>query len=861
MAVRIPLPGLPSARVCAIIRHGFSAPIAAINAASEGFAVASRAEVHEQRWKSELAGVGVFIAGLFVLASLILHAQHSPAYVPAAVAQALRFLVGSGAYLIGAALLVLGFFALAGNAQVLNGRILGAVALFFACFLLARHMGVPRDAEFEGSALSRGGGILGASLSWSAQRLLGPVCTWIVMAGLLLIAGVLFAQGQVIATAGVLARGASLGGRWLLRHAPTRKPGKPAKAKAAKAKPVGEAVPEEPPPPPGGTHIIDISAEAAKEDTVEAESAAPEAPGPEPPPQAADSTADAAPTPAEEHPDPLPPPKELPPLPTARPPAASLPPIPSTSGHRPPEQLPLLSGSDLYQSPPLSLISSSDSEDVAEEDEAQMKARIALLEDTLESFGIQAKVRHYVRGPAVTRYEVEPVRGIRVSRVASLADDLALAFAATHVRVEAPVPGKSLIGIEVPNAEVAIVGLRSILETEAYKHARSLLVAGIGKDIAGTPILADLSRMPHLLIAGATNSGKTICLHAIITSLLMRARPNQVKLILIDPKRVELMMYDGIPHLMAPVVQTAPHAADVLRKVIREMERRYDVFAMKGVVNISEYNELAAMPKEDPDEEFDPLAHVVIIIDELADLMMQAKSEFETSICRIAQMARATGIHLVIATQRPSVNVLTGTIKANIPSRIALSVVSHHDSRTIIDIQGAERLIGRGDMLYRPADASKGRRVQGAYISRLDLERIVDYLREQGEPEYDIIPEVQDDLAGYGDESEPSDELYEKAVELVAAAQEASVSMLQRRFKIGYARAGRLVDMMEERGVVGPSEGSKARKVLVPPGYRVNGPQLYREGEGPLFGELGSRLGDPGEDEETVLVPDDGEEA
>lgn len=828
--------------------------------------MASKIESPPDRLRPELAGVALSIAGLFALASLVLHAQYSDAYIPAAVAEALRFLVGSGAYLIGFALLLVGAMALLGVAQALNGRILGALALFFVCFLLARHMGVPRGEEWDPVAVHRGGGITGAALWWGAQRLLGPVCTWIVIAGVLLVAGVLFTRGQAAASAGVLAQGARAGGRWLAGRVEAHRAAKVAEpsARPRRAPKVTEA------PPPNGSHIVNIVAESSEvaqvePERIEVEDVAPEPdPAPEPPAEAAEP-APAPPIVATPAPPP-PPPVDPIPLPKSRPAAkaAEAPAIPPKAGYQKPEQLALLSGKDLYQPPPISLISDVDTGAEGGEDAAQMQARIALLEDTLDSFGIQAKVRHYVRGPTVTRYEVEPVRGIRVSRVASLADDLALAFAASHVRVEAPVEGKSLIGIEVPNREVAIVGLRSILDNETYRQARSLLVVGIGKDIAGTPILADLSRMPHLLIAGATNAGKTICLHSIITGLLMRAKPDQVRLILIDPKRVELMLYDGIPHLMAPVVQTAPHAADVLRKVIREMEHRYDMFAMKGVVNIGEYNELSEMPKEDPDDEFEPMPYVVVVIDELADLMMQAKAEFEFSICRIAQMARATGIHLIIATQRPSVNVITGTIKANIPSRIALSVVSQHDSRTIIDGQGAERLIGRGDMLYRPADASKGRRVQGAFISRHDLEEIVNYLREQGEPEYDIIPEVQDDMGGYGDESEPSDELYAKACELVASAQEASVSMLQRRFKIGYARAGRLIDMMAERQVVGPSEGSKARKVLVAPGYRVNGPRVYAgdddEGEVTLYAEPDDDLAEAFDDEGAVLVRDEGVE-
>jgi len=317
----------------------------------------------------------------------------------------------------------------------------------------------------------------------------------------------------------------------------------------------------------------------------------------------------------------------------------------------------------------------------------------------------------------------------------------------------------------------------------------------------------------------------------------MRARPDELKLILIDPKRVELMMYDGVPHLMAPVVSTARQAADVLRKAIREMEKRYDMFALQGVVNIAEYNELAAMPKESEIEEFDPVPYVVIIIDELADLLMQAKAEFEFSICRLAQLARATGIHLIVATQRPSTDVITGLIKANISSRIAFTVASSPDSRTILDRHGAERLIGRGDMLFAPIEASKPRRVQGSFALRAEVEKVVDFLRDQGEPDYQILPDLVEGDDAYAGDSDPSDELFASAVQLVAQAQEASVSMLQRRFKIGYARAGRLIDLMERQGIVGPSEGSKARQVLVPMGYAWGAAE-----ERPSLEELVARL-------------------
>jgi S-DNA-T family DNA segregation ATPase FtsK/SpoIIIE len=504
-----------------------------------------------------------------------------------------------------------------------------------------------------------------------------------------------------------------------------------------------------------------------------------------------------------------------------------------------PAQPRLLRNSDLFVLPSLDLLTAypDTMESAAMREEAA--EQILKLEDTLASFGIAARVTHYERGPVLTRYEVEPERGIRVNQVVRLADDLAMALAAYDVRVEAPIPGKSAIGIEVPNETRMTVGLRGILESPQFQEHPSKLAVALGRDIAGHPVVADIATMPHLLIAGATGSGKSVCLHGIIMSLLMRATPDEVRLILIDPKRVELAVYDGIPHLLAPVIHSVKQAADVLRKAIREMEKRYDKFALKGVLNLGEYNALAEMPKEHAVDEFDPLPHVVIIIDELADLMMQARAEFEFSICRIAQLARATGIHLVLATQRPSVKVVTGNIKANIPTRIALAVASQVDSRTILDGQGAERLIGRGDMLYSPLDASKPRRIQGAFVARADIERVVEHLRSQGEPQFDIIPETPEEEDDYGDDLDTSDELYAAAVQYVVQEQEASVSMLQRRFKVGYARAGRLIDMMEQRGVVGPHEGSKPRQVLIGPhnldavlkGRRPLGPESADESD------------------------------
>ncbi|MCS6950190.1 MAG: DNA translocase FtsK, partial [bacterium] len=397
--------------------------------------------------------------------------------------------------------------------------------------------------------------------------------------------------------------------------------------------------------------------------------------------------------------------------------------------------------------------------------------------------------------------------GIKVSKIVSLADNLAMALAAIDVRVEAPIPGKSAIGVEVPNDNPRIVTLREVIDTDEFRNAPSLLTFALGKDVGNANRYADLTKMPHLLIGGATNSGKSMCLNTLIASILYRATPSEVKFILIDPKRVELSLFDGIPHLMCPVVKDVKQAAGILRAAIKEMERRYDLFSRAGVRNIDGYNSRVA--------EEEKLPYVVIVVDELADLMMQAAAEVETSICRLAQLARATGIHLVIATQRPSVDVITGTIKANISSRIAFAVSSQVDSRTILDMAGAERLIGRGDMLFLPIDASKPTRIQGCYISEQEVEALVEFLKRQGVPEYTLTPidsgfSTRDDLEG-----EEDDELFEPAVRLVVMNGHASTSLLQRRFKIGYSRAARLIDLMEQRGIVGPLDGAKPREILI----------------------------------------------
>ncbi|WP_397334273.1 DNA translocase FtsK 4TM domain-containing protein [Paenibacillus glycanilyticus] len=430
------------------------------------------------------------------------------------------------------------------------------------------------------------------------------------------------------------------------------------------------------------------------------------------------------------------------------------------------------------------------------------------LEATLESFGVKAKVLDVVRGPAVTRYEVQPASGVKVSRIVSLTDDIALALAAKDIRMEAPIPGKSAIGIEVPNMEVSMVTMREVMETATFQNAPSKLSIAFGRDISGQPIIGNLARMPHLLVAGATGSGKSVCINGIITSILYKAAPDEVKFLMVDPKMVELNVYNGIPHLLAPVVTDPRRAALALKKIVVEMEKRYELFSKSATRNIEGYNALMA---ENPKA---VLPYIVVIVDELADLMMVASNDVEDSIARLAQMARAAGIHLIIATQRPSVDVITGVIKANIPSRIAFGVSSQVDSRTILDMVGAEKLLGRGDMLYLPVGMSKPIRVQGAFLSDQEVEALVEYSRGQAEAEYkeDLVPEVEEESA---DPEEILDELYDQAVQIVLEAKQASVSLLQRRMRVGYTRAARLVDQMEARGIVGPYEGSKPREVLM----------------------------------------------
>ena len=470
-----------------------------------------------------------------------------------------------------------------------------------------------------------------------------------------------------------------------------------------------------------------------------------------------------------------------------------------------------------YEFPPLTLLSEGEKKGLKGGKKA-LADTASKLQKTLYSFGVSAKVENVSVGPAITRYELKPAEGVRVSKIANLADDIALNLAAKTIRIEAPIPGKMAVGIEVPNEESETVHFRDIIDTDTFRNHKSKLAVALGKDVSGQEIVTDIAKMPHVMIAGSTGSGKSVCINTLIGSIIYKAKPSEVKLVMVDPKIVELSVYNGIPHLLIPVVTDPKKAAGALAWAVQEMENRYAMFAAKGVRDLKGYNE--AIEKED---DLGRLPHIVIIIDELADLMMVAKGDVEDAICRLAQKARAAGMHLVIATQRPSVDVITGLIKANIPSRIAFAVSSQVDSRTILDQVGAEKLLGKGDMLFYPAGAPKPTRIQGAFITDKEVEKIVDFVKANGEATYseDIIESIEKagttdkDIETVGDSDDDIDPLLNDAIQTVIETGQASTSFIQRRFKVGYARAGRIIDQMEERGVISGYQGSKPREVLM----------------------------------------------
>ncbi len=473
-----------------------------------------------------------------------------------------------------------------------------------------------------------------------------------------------------------------------------------------------------------------------------------------------------------------------------------------------------------YEKPPLTCLAvNTNTRSLKYEDE--LKANATKLVDTLKSFGVETRIVDICRGPSVTRYEIQPAAGVKISRITNLSDDIALNLAAGGIRIEAPIPNKAAVGIEVPNKNRATVTLREIVDTPQYKSAKSKLFVALGKDIAGNCTYADLAKMPHLLVAGTTGSGKSVCLNAMIVSILYNATPDEVKLLMIDPKQVEFTVYNGIPHLIVPVVSDPRKASGALAWAVTEMLTRYKTFSDNNVRDISGYNSICESIGQKK------MPQIVIFIDELSDLMMAAPHEVEDSICRLAQMARAAGMHLVIATQRPSVDVITGLIKANIPSRLSLKVSSQIDSRTIIDAAGAEKLLGNGDMLFYPVGIAKPIRIQGCFLSDKEVETVVDYIKSQEQSAYDddVMQEIERQsaqdkkknsaAAEDGDDEREADEMIPKAIEVVVDAQMASTTLLQRKLKLGYARAARIIDNLEERGIIGPYEGSKPRKVLI----------------------------------------------
>ena len=469
-----------------------------------------------------------------------------------------------------------------------------------------------------------------------------------------------------------------------------------------------------------------------------------------------------------------------------------------------------------YETPPVELLKQGSNKAIKGSKKA-LTDTATKLQKTLYSFGVSAKVENVSVGPVITRYELKPAEGVRVSKIAKLADDIALNLAAESIRIEAPIPGKQAVGIEIPNKEKEIVPLRDIIDSEEFKDSKSKLSFALGKSVSGDNVITDIAKMPHVLIAGSTGSGKSVCINTLITSILYKAKPSEVKLIMVDPKVVELSVYNGIPHLLIPVVTDPKKAAGALAWAVQEMVNRYSLFAQKNVRDIKGYN--AQLDKEGVDGK---LPQIVIIVDELADLMMVSPKDVEDAICRLAQMARAAGMHLVIATQRPSVDVITGIIKANIPSRIAFAVSSQVDSRTILDSVGAEKLLGKGDMLFYPSGASKATRVQGAFISDGDVEKIVDFLKKDGEAVYsdDIMEKIEkanstDKELEENSEDDEADPFLQDAIEAVIEIGSASASLIQRRFKVGYARAGRIIDQMEARGIISGYQGSKPREVLM----------------------------------------------
>ncbi|OIQ58865.1 DNA translocase SpoIIIE [Moorella thermoacetica] len=757
------------------------------------------ARIISEKIKNEIMGVALVafsflcLAGLYILDLGYAGSAASIGAIGQLLVQFLRAMTGEGKYLFPLLLAAWGVrLIIGGRVKDSRPRLAGGI-LLFVTLLSALHQPLMDGNSYKevlASGLAgQGGGFIGAVGGLMLKSIFGRLGTWIVLAALAVIS---FLLATGISLTRILRRiGQGLGTvipavrAWLLAFLFTEVDEEEPVAKKERGKRRKNRTGSQPEEQEEVPVVIN--------------------PPPEPPPviTPAISKEEPVPVPVKVYPESTPPPVAEEDKKNRRRPKVNL----QADNTAVPEEEGVSEPSGAYVLPPLNLLS----RPVRVKNprlEKDITDRIKILEDTLDSFGVKVKVTQVSCGPAVTRYEVHPAPGVKVSRIVSLADDIALSLAASQVRIEAPIPGKSAVGIEVPNKEIAVVHLREVLEDPSFTEASSRLTVALGKDIAGNPVIADLAKMPHLLIAGATGSGKSVCLNALICSLLFKATPQELKLLMIDPKMVELTQYNGIPHLLAPVVSQPKKAATALHWMVNEMEKRYQLFAETGVKDITRYNRL--QQKENNGQETLPL--VVVLIDELADLMMVAPADVEDAICRLAQMARAAGIHLVVATQRPSVDVITGLIKANISSRIAFAVSSQVDSRTILDMAGAERLLGRGDMLFLPIGASKPIRVQGVYVSDREVEDLVTYVKQQGRPEYN--PNFLKGEEAGEENNEAADELFPAAVRVVLETGQASISMLQRRLRVGYTRAARLMDMMEARGFVGGHEGTKPRAIL-----------------------------------------------
>ncbi|CEK17721.1 DNA translocase FtsK [Chthonomonas calidirosea] len=768
-----------------------------------------------QRRLQDIVGIGLIFLGLAGFVSL-LQPEHAP--IPELLDAGLRLLAGSGAYAIVGVIVLLGVMVLRGFQRLqLTLSSLGLFLLFLT-FVAWRHLLLVPDAALDPVRMKEAGGWLGGLVGWMLYTLLRRPLSYLALGMMLLVSCVLIVDrplAELIAHLHERSLKAVAQALWQkiahMRAAPrvlSTPSSRSRNATPTAIPPLQKTLPVERKPQTEEQRAVVRVTAPSNVPKPEQEKLARHFPNPfqllrrsEP-----DNKEEAA--------------------------AAS----PAETAPASPTALPAPCSTSAFALPPLTLLKEPAAPSArrgSEEKGAGLEQadRIRTIEATLEQFNIGASVVEVASGPTVTRYEIQLAPGIKVSKIVSLADNLAMSLAAIDVRVEAPIPGKSAIGLEVPNLNPSVVTLRECLDTDEFRNAPSKLTVALGKDVSGQCRYADLAKMPHLLIGGSTNSGKSICLNCLIASLVYRATPSEVRLLMVDPKRVELSLWDGIPHLLHPVVKDVKQAAGLFHTALREMDRRYDLFARMGSRNIDSYNE-----KVSPEER---LPYIVLIVDELADLMLQHGAEVENSICRLAQLARATGIHLVIATQRPSVDIITGTIKANISSRIAFAVASQVDSRTILDMPGAERLIGRGDMLFMPIDAPKPIRIQGCYLSEQETQALVDYLKQQPSPgdtltitEYDGKEGAQERLF---EEDDVDERLFAQAVRLVVNNGQASTSMLQRRFRIGYTRAARIVEMMEERGIVGPLSGARPREILI---SRDEAERLLA-GEGPGSGVSG----------------------